>query len=210
MRRLFFSRPHSQSSIVGTALITLRICLVLFLATAAHLWSGAGDVLAQASPEAVSAIPIGSRVRLVAPNSFRGHLVGSVLRTSPDTLLILGAEQWPTAVPLAAITQIELSAGRRYDRGTGRGAELGAIIGGLALGAMIWTGTEVCPMYETCLRNDPAGAAAGFVLGAIPGAMVGALVGRPRRWEEWRTLPLDDVRALSLAPGRFGAAISIP
>lgn len=194
----------------GLPLISHRIFPVLLVACFVHLWNGGPDLQGQASPEALSALPIGTRVRVIAPGAFEGSRVGAVLRVEADTLSIVGASGARASVPLATITGLELSAGRTRDRGRTRGMAVGAVLAGAAVGAMVWTGTEVCLGYETCLTSDPAGAAGGFLVGAIPGALIGAIIGLPGRREEWRALPLDGVRGVSLTPNRIGVTLAVP
>ena len=85
---------------------------------------------------------------------------------------------------LANLSRIERSTGRSHLQGAGIGLVAGALGGGAIIGASVLGGADLC-VYVSCLRNDPAGAAGGFLIGAAVGAPLGALVGAIKGRQRW-------------------------
>ena len=117
-----------------------------------------------------------------------GWRIGAVVSAVPPTLTL---ETSPPgrrdAIPLAAVTRIDVSRGRPTRRGRG------AVVGGLLSGGA-FVGLACAFSDGSCRVGDDVG---GFLLyfatGAIPGVIVGRSVGSrmrgPERWETLWTAP---------------------
>jgi MFS family permease len=117
-----------------------------------------------------------------------------------DTLVL--ARPWTYELPLASVTRLEVSRGRKSHTLIGLGI---GFIGGAAIGGLVATGFDEGggDWGNYFLVGAAIGGAA---FGAI-GAGIGALV-KSDRWEE---VPLDQLR-VSLVPqrdGRFALGLSV-
>lgn len=181
----------------------LHVVLLLLLncATGAHV----AELRAQsAQPEA------GTRVRVSAPGVLPRRVAGRVVRITPDTVVLQTRAVAPVAVPLAAAERMERSLGRSHLGGAARGLAFGALAGGTAMGAAVLGGAEFC-IYVSCLNNNLAGAAGGFLIGAGIGAPVGAVIGGVLGIEEWGAItPGPRLRALHVSPAGIVVSIAIP
>ena len=126
-------------------------------------------------------VEAGARVR-VTTHSHPGRRIGSLVSLDGDSLRYT---RWDTssvvAVPLESVTRLERSIGRRSN--TGRGAMLGALIGGgfgLFLG--IVASTDNSGWWEVGPEEIAAATAVVGVAGAGVGAVIGSLSKRDR-WE---------------------------
>ena len=111
-----------------------------------------------------------------------GRFVGRWLGRTGDSLSIAGARDQPMDFAAASVRNLEVSAGRK--RQTGSGAVIGlasGLVGGLVTAAM--------------LCNDGCGELHGFVLvalaglGAGGGLIIGAIIGSQVRSERWESVP---------------------
>jgi hypothetical protein len=129
----------------------------------------------------------------------RRRFEGRVIRVAGDSVFIADAGR-VRALPMGLIDTLWV---RR--RATGRGALVGALVGGvplaLALGAL-------CAGYgDDCGNNVTGAAAAGFVIGGGAGALLGSAIGSVVvRWE--RRIP-PTARRLGLAHGNRRSVITI-
>jgi hypothetical protein len=120
----------------------------------------------------------GARVRVRAPEAVAGRLEAVVISRSGDTVTMTTPRGGPIAVPLAAITVVEVSRGRSHRDGAVTG-----LISAIATdGANGGCGSEPC-------ENDLSPGelvATSVISGATLGAGIGAIVGA----EHWERLTL--------------------
>jgi hypothetical protein len=122
----------------------------------------------------------GQRVRLAAPGVLAGRFEGTVLQRLDDTVLVGRADGMNLRVPLGAITAVQVSRGESRLRGTGKGAQCGAMIvggAGLALGIPALAGRDSAYSRGDVLTWS--------LQGAIGGALWGAIIGSFFRVERW-------------------------
>jgi len=142
---------------------------------------------------------VGARVRLLARDLDPEPLIGTVVEIDDETLsLRVGEGETPAVVPREAITRLEVSAGRKS---RGRGALIGAVVGGL-VGAIALAATpepSCGPNPWSCIGISKEEAAPAVIgLGAGVGALVGLAI---TPGEKWTVLPSARV-AFSPAHGR--------
>ena len=147
----------------------------------------------------------GTRIRVTAPGAGANKLVGTFVGARTDTLLVRTRPGWtPQSIPLASVTRLDMSRGRKSLAGAGAG--IGGVIGAVS-GAVV--GAASC---ADAFLADPAqcALAGGLVVGA-GGALLGAVVGALGKTDRWEEVPLDRLR-VSFAPqrdGRFGLRLSV-
>ncbi len=134
--------------------------------------------------------------------------VGTFVRWSDDTLLVLSNGN-TLALPLDAVTRLDVSRGRKTN--TGKGAEIGFLLGGVVGAVIGYASYEECE--GVCFGDFGSGFAAfvGGLVGGLGGGAVGALIGSSTKTDRWREVPLDRVR-VSLGPqpdGRLGLGASV-
>lgn len=190
---------------------------------AAVLLAPTALVRAQAPPLALAT---SARVRVTAPTVLTpARQPGRVLALRRDSLLLQpdgGSDSlW---LPLAAVTDLEVSRGRHAS--TGKGIVVGLLTGG-ALGAVVGAATyqapKPCPPSGLfCLNGflDPGRGGTALivgVLGGVVGGVVGGFVGHAHQSERWeRVAPGPLASLLGIAPGHVsltptggGAALSV-
>jgi hypothetical protein len=152
----------------------------------------------------LSELTVGTRVRMQAPSAVAGRLTGVVLVRSADSVTVSRNNAAPLAVPIAALTSLEISRGKSH----GRGAWTGALWGG---GSMFALGL-VIPPEETCSsatgRCETDTRAESALFAGLGGAMIGALIGGIVGSERWdrATLPAR----VSVQPAsRHGPGVSV-
>ncbi len=176
--------------------------------------------LASATAQVPPPIKVGDRVRVTAPDLRRREGTVQLLTTDSLVLVVRGAwpVQWLTtdglvvrnrlAIPLASVTRLEVSRGRKSR--VGRGAGIGLLGGGL-LGLTISSGVLprnggcrgagfVEPPREVCV-------ALGTVGGAVVGTLLGVVVGAMASTDKWKAVPL--LRVAPQRDGRFGLGASV-
>jgi hypothetical protein len=155
----------------------------------------------------------GQRLRVTIPAAGLIGEVATLRRVTRDTIeversvrLFAASDTFVrTAVPITAVSRLEVSTGSRSQWKLGGG--VGAVVGG-AGGALL----GVAAWGKGSLISLPVLAGVGgAALGAMAGALVGAAIGSVIRTESWQQVPLDRLR-VSLGPradGRlaFGAAL---
>lgn len=158
---------------------------------------------AQEAAGAPEPFPIGTRVRVFAPDALRKPVAGQVSHVSGDTLFLVGHRNSLAAVPIAAITRTDVSRGRDHWKGAFKGAGLSALAGGGLFGVLVFVGDPNC---DYCLpgRNLEA-AAIGAAIGATLAAPVGAFFGGILGTEKWEP---TSVR-FALAPPTDASALAI-
>jgi hypothetical protein len=108
-------------------------------------------------------------------------------RALTDTTLVLSRGGSAIAVPLASITRLEVSRGRKPNIVAGI---VGFLLGGATGGVLACTANR--DDYGVfCGGQDDSKLIVGAVLGGAVGAAVGALVFRRERW---RTVRVDQLR----------------
>lgn len=124
----------------------------------------------------VALAPPGSTLRLQLATA---RVTGTVVAFGATTVT-LRRDETTQDIPLAAILGVE-----RQRRSAGRGALLGAGIGGVALGGFLyWILGATCESTRGCQDDQWGGAGIGFLLGGATGALLGAGVGSLiPRWE---------------------------
>jgi hypothetical protein len=146
--------------------------------------------LAAVASQEPAVINPGDRVRVTAPSVLGGPFAGTVLTRDPDSLVVQGGTE-TRRLPLASITRLDLSRGRKSHTllGAGVGFLVGAGVGGALFASDPYSCDEV---HSACIV---LGAVALGAAGALVGAVTGALV----RTERWAEVPLERLR-LSLIP----------
>lgn len=185
----------------------LYVVLIFLLASAAG--AGVPWLCAQDSPGAGTPPRPGARVRVSAPDVLPRRVTGRVVRVTPDTVVLRTGAAEPVAIPFAAAQRMERSLGRNRGWGAARGLGFGALAGGTAMGAAVLSGAEFC-IYVSCLQNNLAGAAGGFLIGAGLGAPAGALIGAVVGVEEWEAITPVRLRALHVSPAGITIHIAVP
>ena len=169
--------------------------VVYLLATLPFL-SFSTSAAAQDASAAIASLPTDSRVRITAPEFSRGRITGNVSHVAADTVYIVPSRNRLLAVPTSAITVAEISRGKRRWIGALKGAGIGGLAGGAALGTLVWTGDPNC---DYCLPGrNPGAAAAGAIIGVVFAAPTGAVVGAILGSERWE--PLGRKLTLGVAP----------
>ena len=176
---------------------TITIALV-----AAMLGPGAA-LEAQTAP-----LSPGARVRVTTSGPSPSRQVGSVLELREDSLVIRPDGRADSlAIPLARVTDIELSRGLRTQgrRGLGVGFLVGAGAGVL-IGL---TDGDDPPGAFFSFSAEEKALMAGSMLG-VAGAVVGGLVGLVSRTEKWSRVPLGAATGrVGVAPRPGGVGLSV-
>jgi hypothetical protein len=150
-------------------------------------------VMATVDLSAQQEMPVepGDRVRVSAPGVLAGQVVGTIKELSPDTCVLqVEGRPWPVALPLASVTQLEVSRGHKSKSGIG--ILIGGGVGFLG-GYLIGTQTTVC---ETCGGSESkgkTGLAFGTILGLL-GAAAGGELGSRNKVELWEEVPIERLR----------------
>lgn len=122
----------------------------------------------------VTDLPLGTRVRVAAPDVLPSRFTGRATGMKGDTLLLMKRNE-DLVVPFDAVRSLEISRGRDRLLGGAIGVLAGAAAG-LAWGAILDAG---CTDYCFGLLIGP-------ILGVPTGAVAGALIGK----ERWERIPL--------------------
>ena len=195
--------------------------------------------LTSATAQEPPPVKVGDRVRVTAPDL--GRREGTVQLLTTDSLVMrpeYGAwpVQWLTrdslvmypeyggwlvdsvrhmpnrlAIPLASVTRLEVSRGRKSN--AGRGAKIGALVLGIpgVIAGLALVGRELCGGLGSCSDVGPEVVVVLGAVGAGTGALIGAVIGYAIRTERWVDLPPDQLR-VNLVPqrdGRFGLGLSV-
>jgi hypothetical protein len=177
------------------------------LSTAALLLATTGSSLsAQLSP--------GARIRVRYDTTATITVVGTLDSIWDNSLSVRVNASKVVAVPLDAISTLELSTGRH--RTGGKGAKIGAAFGvltGLVVGIMAASNEPKCGtgfLSDFCEDMKPAQtfayAGIGAVAGSLAGAGVGWLVGEQFHADSWMPVP---VPRLQIAPVSYSNGIGI-
>ena len=138
------------------------------LALSAHALLAGAPLPAQTpAAAAVARLPVGATVRAAVAGA---RVTGRVQSAGPDTLVLALRDGAATPLALAGVDTIW----RRAGRATGRGAAIGAVVGGVAL-----AGFAALTTPGDCAEGVECGPSTGdtaLVAGAV-GVAVGALLG---------------------------------
>jgi hypothetical protein len=166
---------------------------------AALVLTASVDLFAQQEPP----VAPGDRVRVTAPNEVSGRFVGTVMKIGADTCVLeVEGRAEALALPLASVTSLEVSRGRKSN--ILKGAGIGLLIGG-AVG--IVAGVAACS-GDGC---EYAGATVGSLgaIGAGVGLLIGTSAGASSSGELWEPVPLDQLRVTIAPHPRGGLAIRV-
>ena len=138
---------------------------------------------------------LGQRVRVSTPSG--PSVTGRLVEQDGTRLVVSDAKGSLTAIPVADVSRLEVSAGRKSK------ALLGAVIGAaVGLGVGLWAATTWCA--ESGCDNEAGGV---LVLGA-GGAGLGALVGAAIKIEKWQPVLANHPQS-RFAPGSSGWRASL-
>jgi hypothetical protein len=175
----------------------MRSALVLFQALLALPCTSA---LAQA-PE----LARGSRVQVTSPSHAANRLVGTVLSTNGDTLVLAVAGITESIrLPWSGLTEVQVSRGQR--RHVGEGMLMGGAIG-VGLGVLLGLASgDDDPGILALSAGDKA--AIGGVLFGVVGLGIGGLIGARSTRERWEQVALGSVATrIGVAPRGDGLAL---
>ncbi len=175
--------------------VTIAVTFVLIC-----MFGGAPTEIAAKEP-----LASGSRVRVTAPDCALREQAATLQALRADTLVLETTE-----CPLASVTRLEVSQGRKTN--VGLGIFLGSAAG--ALGAAVYCSRDAnefsdegkCEGLGTADYTWPII----FTVGII-GGVVGGIIGYEIKTERWEEIPLDQLR-VSLAPqgdGGFALGFSV-
>ena len=159
----------------------------------------------RSSSGVTSPIIVGSRVRFKAPGVVSGRVQGIVVDRSATALTIV-VDQAPLLVERNAVTELDMSTGRR--RRWAEGLLLGVAAG---LGIGYATNVEDCfpntigiaPTFDTCKRSEAITYAMFFTL------PIGTGIGYAFRKDHWKRMPVESVRVTLVPTLGRGASMSM-
>ncbi len=175
---------------------------VLALALGSAAWP-------EAVAQKVAPLQLGQRVRVHSALARTPELIGGVQAMSADTLVVRQVDgagaSTATAIPLAYISQLEVSRGQhsRWARGLliglAAGATTGVILGASSDGNWLFSKSDLALM--------------GAVVMAPVGGLVGLVVGALTKTERWETVALPrPAKSVTLGPQRrlaFGLRLTL-
>lgn len=164
--------------ITGIALFVYSFCI-------------AGTALAQ-----IKGVNEGDQIRITAPSISEDKITGIVIDTSLISIIRISKENYhyPNPkwidIPLVTIEQLEVW---KEARRTGRGALVGAGLGGFTMGIIVMASNEPCETDEWCFIEFSNGEAflMGTIVGILPGAFIGAIVGSTIKTEKWKRIRFE-------------------
>lgn len=139
-------------------------------------------------------VPPGARVRIVADGIVPRPATATVAGWRTDSLLLDMDGRSRVPVPLASITRLEISRGRKSKLVTGAG--VGLLVGAAATGVFLGM---FCSDADTRCETDEVVRA--FAIIAPPPTAIGAVIGLSIRVERWESVSLVE-RAAGGDPGR--------
>ena len=153
-----------------------------------------GPVQVLAAQQVASLQP-GARVRITAPTLDMHRRVGEVAEVTSDTIVVVfEPDALPRPIPLAAVTQADVSLGRGPSVGGGATGAVIGLLGGAALGLLIGEVSQSSSCSD-CVYGE-LGAAVGGGSGLILGFIIGVAIPR----EKWRSISLPSQIAGPGAP----------
>jgi hypothetical protein len=181
--------PRNRVRLGVIPLISMFGARVSCLATVVALLAPASLVQAQA----VEAPTSGDRLRVTAPSIALERRPAHLVARRGDTVhLLLRGRSDTVALPVSAITQLEVS------RGTYRPWARNGLVGLVAGTALGVVSAAIFVENETnCVGRSLCGEEKGFamfglgLMGGIGGGVVGVIVGTQRPVDRWKPVPLD-------------------
>jgi hypothetical protein len=177
----------------------LRVAQSPFILVVAATLALLGEARSAEQSEAMGPIVVGSKIRFQASTTIQGPVEGTVMEMDHESLLVSTENQRPLRVPRQAITQLEVSTGRRGHARTGLiiGAAVGAAIGAVLPLDSGCTQTQLAAKDSSCVSSRGA-----LIAYAVVGdAGLGALVGHLIKSDRWSSVSPERIR-VSLAPTR--------
>lgn len=152
----------------------------------------------------VAELQVGTRVRVRAPSAVAGRLTGVVLVRTNDSVTVSREDAMPIAIPLSALTSLEVSRGRSRGLGAAKGAMWG---GGVML--LLGAGFSDRPckpnaVADTCERVS---AAENALYAGVSGAMIGAIIGAAVGSERWVRAELPGRVSIFTTPTPMGTPV---
>ena len=154
-------------------------------------------------------LEVGTRVRAVASPDPLTPIAGWALHVDSDSLVPQTVSATLRTHALLQADHIERDLERSSGRGALRGLGYGALAGGATASALVLAGLDFC-IYISCLRQDLAGASAGFLIGAVVGAPVGAIIGALIGAEQSQPFSRSRMRALQVSPSGAVIRLALP
>lgn len=148
----------------------------------------------------------GTKVRLRAPTAVAGQLKGLVIARTNDSVTVTRENATPVAIPLAALTSLEISRGKNRLRGAGKGALWGA---GSASVLFALIPADDCAAGESGPACETLSVGESVALGAIGGAIWGVLIGALVGSEHWERAILPSQVTVAPAPRGRGLQLGL-
>jgi len=149
----------------------------------------------------------GTRVRVRAPSVLAGQVTGVVIARAGDSITVSRPEATPLAMPLSALTSLEISRGKSRSRGAGTGALWGG-------GIMLVLG--IIPFADLPCKDEQSGPdcerisqVENAAFSAVGGVMIGAAIGTAIGAERWVRATLPVHASLMTQPSTRGARIGL-
>jgi hypothetical protein len=160
-------------------------------------------------------LAIGTRVRVTAVvGDTTLRFTGTTRGATPDSLwLATDDPERPAVLPWSDVRKLEQHAGRRSN--AGRGAAVGALVGGLGMGVTYWQLTKdtECSTggwsFSVCLEDDTGSVLAATGFGMLLGAGLGAAIGAASKSDRWRGVTPPPLTVTpTMREGKPGVALS--
>jgi len=130
------------------------------------------------------------------------ELIGVLDRLQTDSLYVEpGHSEGSSAIPLADVSTIEVSRGRKNN--TLKGMAIGT---GIGFGAGFLTGVLMCSGANCEVTGGEAGLVIGVIGGGV-GFLLGTAIGAARSGDLWENIPLSD---LQVTLDGYGLTLRIP
>jgi hypothetical protein len=128
----------------------------------------------------------GLRVRITTDGGSHKRMVGTLLSADSDSLRLTSSnDQRVLTVPTRSVVRLERSRGQRPS--TGRGARIGALVGG---GTGLLLGIAASSESDSWVQIGAEEVAVVTVVFGLAGAGVGALIGSVSHHEQWDSVPI--------------------
>jgi hypothetical protein len=152
-----------------------------------------------AADNELPAIPVGTRVRLHAPEVDKRAVIGSLLATSDRDLIVFPeGRNDPIVIPRDTVRALDVSQGLKSKRkgaliGAGIGATAGALLGVAAATSSCEPGSALEAFACAVIRDSFREPKTSLVLGGV-GLGLGALIGAAvTHGERWQAVPISRV-----------------
>ena len=140
----------------------------------------------------IKGVDIGDSVRVTAKSISDNTITGKVLSITSKIILISKdySQNDSQEIPIEAIDELEM---QREIRKTGRGALVGAGVGGITSGLLAMATNEPCEPGEWCIIEFTPGEAflLGAAFGVVTGGVIGAIIGTTVKEKKWKNIPVE-------------------